>query len=650
MSAIAGLWHLDGRPGAADLLTPMQRALAPFGADRADAWDGGAVALGSRLTVLLPEDVHDRQPLVGGGGRFVLVADLRLDNRPELAEALGIDQRRAGAMADSDLLLAAWERWGEGCPARLIGAFAFALWDAENRRLHLVRDQMGERPLFYHHSPDRIVFASMYHGLHALPDIPLAPDLGAVRAHAAFFADYKDRSFHAGIKRVPPGSRLEINAGGLRVNRYWELPDPAPLRLSSDAEYVEAYRETFDRAVRDRLRAIGPIGCHLSAGYDSSAVATTAAAMLAERGQRLSAYTAVPMDGVTLHPWRGQIIDESGIASITAGRYANMDHILVGRDGRAIGEDFEMIFTYLQQPIRNACNRVWRFDIARRMQERKERVLLNAIFGNLTISYNDREALPEMLATGRWLRLARELRLLARGGYSVPGLLAATLTPFTPEPVVALARHLTGRKRVTRRYASPLSEAALAAIQTEEAEGRWEDMARVAVGSARTRRGRIGFGLFQGDTGAFNTAMLGAFGTDERDASRDVRFINLILSLPSRMFLRDGQAKWIYRQAFAGRVPPEVMMPASRKGYQSADWMHRLAKGRTRINAILDQARGVAAIEEMFDMPDLVRLSREELVFDQAHLPEVRDRLRFRFLTGICNIDFLLRAGLGRTG
>lgn len=650
MSAVAGLWHVDGRPGAANHLESMQQALFPFGADRAGAWDGGAVALGSRLTVLLPEDVHDRQPLIGGGGRFVLVADLRLDNRPELAEALGIERQRAEAMADSDLLLAAWERWREGCPARLLGAFAFALWDAGERRLHLVRDQMGDRPLFYHLRPGRIAFASMYHGLHALPDIPLVPDLGAVRAHAASFADYKDRSFHVGVKRVLPGSRLEIDAdGSVRVDRYWELPDPPPLRLSSDGEYVEAFRETFDQAVRDRLRAIGPIGCHLSSGYDSSAVATTAAAMLAERGQRLTAYTAVPMAGVALRRFGGQIIDESEIASVTAGRHANIDHVLVGRDGRAIGEDFEAAFTHLQQPIRNACNRVWRVDIARRMQERGERILLSGAFGNLTVSHHGRETLSEMLVAGQWLRLARELRLLTGREASFRWLLMITLMPVAPNLVTGLTRRLTGRL-LTRRHFSPLSEAALAAIRVEEDRGRWEDQTRIAADQYLTRRDIIRAGLFKADIGAHNAAMLGAYGTDERDASRDLRLIDLVLSLPGRMFLRDGQARWIYRQAFAGRLPPDVLTPLSRKGYQSADWMYRMAKGREGINSILDRARGIASIEEMFDMPDLIRLSRAELCFDHAHLPEVRDPLRYRFLTGICNIDFLLRAGLERTG
>ncbi|WP_029010456.1 asparagine synthetase B family protein [Azospirillum halopraeferens] len=648
MSAIAGIWNFDGRPDAADLVERMQAALEPFGRDRAGAWDGGAVALGSRLTALLPEDVHDRQPLTGGSGRFVMVADLRLDNRPELWEALGIPRARGEAMADSDLLMAAWERWEERCPERLVGNFAFAVWDRRDRRLHLVRDHMGERPLFYHQRAGRIAFATMYHGLHALPDVPMAPDPGAVRAHAGFFADFGERSFFAGIRRVMPGTRLEIDAEGrTRADRYWDLPEPEPLRLRSDAEYVEAYRETFDRAVSDRLRATGRFGCHLSSGYDSSAVATTAAELLGARGQRITAYTAVPMAGVTVPSLPGQIVDESGIASVTAARYPNIDHILVGRDGRAMGDELEHTFTWLRQPLRNICNRVWRLDIARRMQERGERVLLNGIFGNLTVSYNGLERLPELFAGGRWRTLVREMHLLKAEGLSNRRLLNIAMGPFLPEALtLAIVRAGRGKVVIREQY-SPLSPAALDAIRREEGKGRWEAMSYLGPGCA-TRRARLRLGLYQGDIGVHSKAMLGAFGTDERDASRDRRFVALILAMPIHVFLRDGQPRWIYRQAFARRVPREAMTTLSFRGYQAADWMHRLHKGRDRLNAVLDRAAGIPEIEEMFAMDVLRRWAGADLDHSAAARTEVRNGLRHQFLTGVSSIDFLLRAGLDR--
>src|SRR5205085_1839103 len=101
-----------------------------------------------------------------GGGRYSLVADVRLDNRAELAASLGL--QRADALADSAILAASLERWGEDAPRRLIGDFAFAWFDREDRRLLLARDALGQRPLFWHRQREFVAFASMPRGLHAL--------------------------------------------------------------------------------------------------------------------------------------------------------------------------------------------------------------------------------------------------------------------------------------------------------------------------------------------------------------------------------------------------------------------------------------------------------------------------------------------------
>src|SRR5215472_16721747 len=150
MSALAGLWRFDGKPDAAEGCGRMLRAQEIYGPDAGGEWSAGFVALGRRLKRLLPEDAFDRQPLIGAGGRFVLVADVRLDNRDELIDALGISWTRAAELSDAAILLAAIERWEGDYIERLIGDYAFALWDGKYRRLSLARDPLGMRPLQYH--------------------------------------------------------------------------------------------------------------------------------------------------------------------------------------------------------------------------------------------------------------------------------------------------------------------------------------------------------------------------------------------------------------------------------------------------------------------------------------------------------------------
>src|SRR5579859_2608535 len=148
MSGLAGFWRFDGRPDAAEKCARMLSAQEVYGPDAGAQWSNGDIALGRRLMRILPEDAYDRQPLIGAGGRFVLIADVRLDNRGELAESLGI--RQATTLSDAAILLAAYEKWEEECLGRLVGDYAFAVWDAQKRRLLLARDPLGWRPLHYH--------------------------------------------------------------------------------------------------------------------------------------------------------------------------------------------------------------------------------------------------------------------------------------------------------------------------------------------------------------------------------------------------------------------------------------------------------------------------------------------------------------------
>jgi len=110
-------------------------------------WSAGPIAMGRRLFRTLPEDIHDSQPLQSRDGRLTLVADVRLDNRDELAADLGLNLADAAKLCDAAILLTALERWGEGALDRVVGEFAFALWDAHAQKLTLARDFLGQRPL-----------------------------------------------------------------------------------------------------------------------------------------------------------------------------------------------------------------------------------------------------------------------------------------------------------------------------------------------------------------------------------------------------------------------------------------------------------------------------------------------------------------------
>ncbi len=640
MTAICGIWNRDGRPDAAQDVARMRRALAPYGNERSAAWDDGAVALGIGLARLLPEDRFDRQPLAARD-RFHLVADLRLDNRAELAEALGLTQRLA-TLADADLLLAAWERWDTDTPDRLIGDFAFALWDAEQRRLHLVRDILGNRPLFYHTSNDRFAFATMAKGLHALPDIPVAPDAFTLMDCIALAPRRGPRSFFADISRVEPGQRVTVHADGrVACSDWYDWDTPRDLGLRSDDEYVDAMRSLLDRAVADRLRSDDPIGSHLSGGMDSSAVTASAALQLAERGQRLSAYTHVPLAGARLDHWGDRTLDEGPLAALLAARHANIDHVRVDAADRQIGDDMDAQFHAAEYPPFNLCNQVWMTEICRQMQQRREGVMLVGTMGNMTISQQGGERLTMLACGGRWLTLAREGMALHRRGWKPHRIASAAIGPLLPPHLLDAIR------RLFRGKSPPLDLLAYAALNpaladSVEYRAHLEQLGHgLHFPLARTPRDHVVRVLRHTDVmGLTNKGQLARFGIDQRDPTGDRRLIDLALAMPPHLLLQQGETRWIYHRAFGERIPSEIRNQAG-KGLQGADWPTRLEQARGTLTAELDRASPTA--ETLLAVPALRALAAADTGTGRVTDAQRYDQ-RIKLLRGTSVAHFIRKA------
>src|SRR4051812_37617335 len=389
MTALAGFWSLDGR----DPLAPVRRMLkaqALYGQSDAD-WTDGVAALGRRLHPNLPEDRFDRGPATAANGRLALVADVRLDNRGKIEAALGLGGEAARRTSDAALLLAALERWEEAALDRLVGDFAFALWDGERRRLLLGRDYAGQRPLHFHRAPGFVAFATMPKGLHALPEIPYRLNEEAALGFLALMPESGPATLFEGIERVEPGHILAITAGGLPPRKYWQ-PRLAPTRLPSPADYQAAMRERLDLAVAACLRGAGDqVAAHLSAGLDSSAVAATAAMLTRESGGRVVAYTAVPRPGYDGPFVPNTIGDEAPLAAATAAMHPNIEHVLIDTAGRSPFDNLDRQVLLYDRPTLNLCNATWSDAINEDARRRGLKVLLNGAMGNMSFSYSGME-------------------------------------------------------------------------------------------------------------------------------------------------------------------------------------------------------------------------------------------------------------------
>ena len=618
----------------------MLAAQVVYGPHGGAQWVDGGVALGRRLMRVLPEDAYDRQPLASGAGRYVLVADVRLDNRDELSEALRIPAPQARSLCDAAILLAAIERWDESCLERIIGDYAFALWDGVRRRLLLARDPLGQRPLHYHRGNKFFAFASMPKGLHALADVPYAPDEDRIAEFLLLMPEAGTQSFFHGVERVEAGHVVTVMPTGLAARRHWR-PSRGPIVLRRPEDYSEALRDLLDQAVRCRLRGTHDVGSHLSGGFDSAAVAATAARLLAPSGRRVIAFTAVPRQGYEGPAPRNRIVDEGPYAAATAALYPNMEHVLIRSEGRCLLDDLDRWFFLVDRPVLNICNAGWQSSINDAARDRKLTVVLTGERGNMGLSYCGLELLPELVRSGRWLRLWREARaLVALGRMRWRGVGAATFGPWCPAAVWVWLNKMAHGSAFEVSDCTAINLRRLAELNLP---ARAHDCGVDLV----YRPWNDGFAmrlwvLRRVDPGNYNKGILGGWCIDQRDPTADVRLLEFCLAVPTEQFLSGGKQRALAKRALIDRLP-KLVLEEPRSGLQAADWHERLTAVRDRVTAELDRLDACMPAIRALDLPRLHRLVKN-WPSGGWERDEVSGPYRFALLRGISTGHFLRRA------
>ena len=289
MSGIYGMVRLDDRPITREMLAPMVDALAFHGHDGHGQWIGDFAGLGHFMLQTTPESLQERMPAsIRIAPHLIITADARIDNRSEIFDALGAPAQGRTKTPDSSLILLAHERWGAGCVERLLGDFAFAIWNTRERTLFCARDPLGCRPFVYSYDGACLIFASDIKGVVARQSSrPLNEPLLAAHLQMQTYHPQKRQTFFGNVLKLPPGHTLSLKGTDVQLSRYWSPEDAPELRRANPAEYVEELRHLFRQAVESRVRSAFPVGAHLSGGLDSSVIGIEASCILRERDTRL---------------------------------------------------------------------------------------------------------------------------------------------------------------------------------------------------------------------------------------------------------------------------------------------------------------------------------------------------------------------------
>ncbi len=588
MCGIAGIFHLSTpKPVDPARVGKMCAVMAHRGPDGQGVWTAPGVGLGHlRLSII--DLAGSPQPMASSDGRAMLVFNGEIYNYRELREELRGHGAQFHTDGDSEVILAAWQRWGPDCLPRLHGMFAFAIYDLAQRTLFLARDRLGVKPLFYAPLSDgSLAFASELKGLIAHPLLRREVDPLAVEDYLAWGYVPDHRSILAGVHKLPAGHSLLLrhDAPLPEPSQWWDVSF-AERHKGRAADLEAELLHLLRQAVTSRMVSDVPLGAFLSGGVDSSAVV----ALMAEASSNPVNTCSIGFDVAAL--------DETGYAADVAQRFAT-NH----RARQVSPDDFghaDTLAAMFDEPFADASALpTWRVcQLARetvtvalsgdgadeafagyrrhKFQHGEDRLrgllpqgLRGPLFGGLGAIYPKADWAPRALrakATLQSLSASSETGYARAVGVTPPELRAQL---YSPEFL-----RLRGDYR---------------------AEQPWEDLMRSAParsGLDRAQYADLKFWL-PGDilTKVDRTSM--AVSLEAREPLLDHRLIEFASSLPEGLRLKGGQGKWLLKKTMRRYLPDEILF-RQKQGFVTpiAQWFRGpLAESARRIAASSALAR-----------------------------------------------------------
>jgi len=284
MCGICGIYYVDReRRVDPQLVERMNRVQRHRGPDGYGVWTRNNITLGQARLAVIDLSQQGLQPMSNEDGSVWLTYNGEIYNFPELRQSLQARGHHFRSHTDTEAIIHLWEEKGPQMLDDLRGMFAIALWDDRCQTLFLARDRVGKKPLFYAELPGRIVFASEIKAILQDPDFNPEPDLEALKYYLAYQSVPAPYCAFKGIKKLPPAHYMLVKNGRIQIQRYWKLSYHDQLTIQTEQAEKELQAEIIERlreVVRMRLISDVPLGAFLSGGIDSSAVVAMMAQLM----------------------------------------------------------------------------------------------------------------------------------------------------------------------------------------------------------------------------------------------------------------------------------------------------------------------------------------------------------------------------------
>jgi asparagine synthase (glutamine-hydrolysing) len=273
---ILGVCNFNGEPVPANLLKRMTDSIAHRGPDGEGHYTDGPVGLGHRRLAIIDLSPSGHQPMTNVAGDVVITYNGEIYNFQKLRVELEARGYQFHSQTDTEVVVHAYEEWGEECVNHFDGMFAFAILDRTRRRMFLARDRYGIKPLYWYHKHGVFIFASEIKAILEHPGVTRSVCYQALNEYFTFQNIFSDLTLFEGVRLLPAGCTMTFQLAGqaeIKIARYWDYPfASAPLPLS-EKESAEQLYHLFVQAVTRQLVSDVPVGSYLSGGMDSGSIA-----------------------------------------------------------------------------------------------------------------------------------------------------------------------------------------------------------------------------------------------------------------------------------------------------------------------------------------------------------------------------------------
>jgi asparagine synthase (glutamine-hydrolysing) len=592
MSGIAGIFYTDGRPVDRPALEDLMAPMAFRGPDGVGLWVEDNVGLGHLQMRTTPESLAEEQPALSRDGRYVITWDGRLDNREELVSALAGVRGVSPSTPDPDLVLAAYTTWGKDALKRLVGDFAFVIWDRRTRNLFCARDPLGIRHIYYFQDKGRFIFASDVKAILAQPGVPYELDVRAVAQYLLNPLLTSDRSPFREVLQLPPATHLTVGEHGVSKEAYW-TPEPwDQITYPRVEDYVGQFNEVFRAAVRSRLRSLTPVGISLSGGMDSTSIACVAA-HLVQSGDaaqvRLQTFSSVFQDFPA--------VDESAYIRQVLDAWRLDGSFLVADDLWAF-KPLQRKETVLSRPY-PVPFKARHEGLLTQAKNAGVRVMLTGEGGDEAFAIGF-TALLELLRTFRIGKFFEEMR------YLTPLSRRLVYRQLLWRPLPSGVRRAYSRLRGKRapQWLDQRFLEASGALRAEELPLDPPKSSSAYVKSQFSSFASIGYSSIL----AYLTEMYAHYEVEARHPFLDRRVIDFVCRVPPHVKFSHGWSKVLLREAMKDLLPERVRTRPQKTTFTDV-FNHGLKSERERILALLENGRSIRSgwvkkerLQEAFDL------------------------------------------------